>query len=507
MPSATLSNGSLTDPAAFKVAVIGGGIGGLTTALSIAYHNPALQNITVYEQAPAYKEIGAGIGIGVNAARILKKLGVWQAANAISGERNGVHRSCRRYDTGEEIVAVGAMDEDVDGGVRQLSVHRAEILDVLYQELRRNYDGRVSLKTDMKATNVEENGDQVTIHFANETNPTETANLVIACDGIHSTIRSQFALDKPRYSGRIAYRGLLPLSAISDKWPYPSYAVSWLAPDKHFLVFPISQNKTLNVVGFVTKPESELGDLKESWTSSAPREELEREYAGWEPTVGAVIREMEARPGKWRLNDRELLEQWTYLNGKVVLAGDAAHAMLPHQGEYFPLRTVCQLPIVSSFISLTRGKHTGSGAGHAIEDAYILGLVVRDYFSNPAPGVAAYTALYQAVRRPRAQKAQITSRQAGDVYEMQGKEFEGISSYEDCLPIVCEKLSGRMKWVWGHDLEADYQKAREEAGLAAQTQSKAPPKTNGTVNGVVNGTTSGKVGATQPGINVQEVEA
>ena len=110
--------------------------------------------------------------------------------------------------------------------------------------------------------------------------------------------------------------------------------MSWLAPDKHFLVFPISRNKTLNVVAFVTKPESELGDLKESWTSSAPREELEREYQGWEPTVSAVIREMEARPGKWRLNDRELLEQWTYFEGKVVLAGDAAHAMLPHQGLF-----------------------------------------------------------------------------------------------------------------------------------------------------------------------------
>ncbi len=49
---------------------------------------------------------------------------------------------------------------------------------------------------------------------------------------------------------------------------------------------------------------------------------------------------------------------------------------------------------------------------------------------------------------------------------MQGKDFEGIGSYEDCLPIVHEKLKGRMKWVWGHDLEAEYIEARERAGLA-----------------------------------------
>lgn len=105
-----------------------------------------------------------------------------------------------------------------------------------------------------------------------------------------------------------------------------------MAPHKHFLVFPISQNQTLNVVAFVSKPEAELGDLKESWTSSAPREDLEREYEGWDPTVGKIIRQMEARPGKWRMNDRELLEDWIQFDGKVVLAGDAAHAMLPHQG-------------------------------------------------------------------------------------------------------------------------------------------------------------------------------
>jgi salicylate hydroxylase len=155
LPEDTAPATTTTDPATFKVAIIGGGIGGLTTALSIACQNPDIQHITVYEQAPAYKEIGAGIGIGVNAARILRKLGVYDAANAISGERNGVHRSCRRYDTGEEIVAVGSMDEDGPEGVRQLSVHRAEILDVLYQELRRNHAGRVTLETDMKAVKVE----------------------------------------------------------------------------------------------------------------------------------------------------------------------------------------------------------------------------------------------------------------------------------------------------------------------------------------------------------------
>ncbi|KIN02438.1 hypothetical protein OIDMADRAFT_40388 [Oidiodendron maius Zn] len=414
-------------PDTFHVAIIGGGIGGLAAALSLATYSPQLTNITVFEQASEYGEIGAGVGIGIQAGRVLQKLGVWERANAISGSRNGVHRSTRRWDNDGMIVDVPAVNsQGSESEVGQLWVHRAEILEVLYTEIRRKKCAK--LETDKRAIKLEDHGSTVSINFADGT--TAAAHLVIACDGIHSTIRSQFAIDKPSYSGRIAYRGVLPLSgtAISSNWTYPSLTVSWLAPDKHFLVFPISQNRLLNVVAFVTKPESELGGLKESWKSSAPREDLEKEYEGWTDYVQKIIGAMDPVVSKWKLNDRELLSQWCYMDGKVVLSGDAAHAMLPHQG---------------------------SGAGHSIEDANVLGLAVRDYLNNPAAKLSTFTSLYEAVRLPRAQKAQITSRQAGDVYEMQGPDFEGLS-FEECLPIAAEKLKDRMAWVWSGDIDKDY---------------------------------------------------
>ena len=120
------------DVSDFKVAIIGGGIGGLTTALSIAHFNPGIQ-IDVYEQAPQYAEIGAGVGIGVNAGRILRKLDVYDAANGISGERNNIHRTMRRWDNGDEISTQETGDNEE---VRQLSVHRAEFLDVLLNAAR-----------------------------------------------------------------------------------------------------------------------------------------------------------------------------------------------------------------------------------------------------------------------------------------------------------------------------------------------------------------------------------
>lgn len=153
MPVATEEHLPNVSPGTFRVAIIGGGIGGLTTALSLATYNPELTNITVYEQALEYSEIGAGVGIGIQAGRALQKLGVWEAANAISGERNGIHRSTRWWDNDELIMDVMAVNSNGEEEVRQLWVHRAEFLEVLYTEIRRR--GCAMLETDKRAVTLE----------------------------------------------------------------------------------------------------------------------------------------------------------------------------------------------------------------------------------------------------------------------------------------------------------------------------------------------------------------
>jgi salicylate hydroxylase len=106
----------------------------------------------------------------------------------------------------------------------------------------------------------------------------------------------------------------------------------------------------------------------------------------------------------------------------------------------------------------------GSGAGHSIEDANVLGFAVRDYLNQSTETLSTFTSLYESVRLPSAQKAQITSRQAGDVYEIQGPDFEGLS-FEECLPIAAEKLKYRMTWVWSGDIDRDYNTAKARAGI------------------------------------------
>jgi salicylate hydroxylase len=169
------------------------------------------------------------------------------------------------------------------------------------------------------------------IEFENGTSA--TANMVIGCDGIHSAVRAHFTSDNPDYSGRIAYRGLVPIPEIESWWGFPTYSVTWLGKNRHFLCFPISRNKILNIVAFVAEKEENLGDLKESWTEIGKREDVFEAFKGFEEKVQKVIQLMPERPSKWLINDRKPLDQWVYLGGKVVLLGDAAHAMTPHQGE------------------------------------------------------------------------------------------------------------------------------------------------------------------------------
>ena len=255
----------------------------------------------------------------------------------------------------------------------------------------------------------------------------------------------------------IAYRGVIPISSISE-WPFPTYSVLWLAKHRHFLVFPISQNKQLNIVAFVTKGETEVADVKESWTSVCDRKDVEDDYAGFNKHVQELISLMPEKPSKWKINDRKPLDLWHYMGGKVVLLGDAAHAMTPH---------------------------LGAGAGQSIEDGWVLGRSISDYLSssssqNHFESLSSTAKLYQAVRLPRAQKTQATSRAAGNTYEMQAEDMME-KSFDECVPIIAERTRERMKWVWEEDLDAAYENVRDGGDTNAILDKAV--KENGVANG------------------------
>ncbi|KAF9883421.1 hypothetical protein FE257_003504 [Aspergillus nanangensis] len=411
----------------FRIAIIGGGIGGLFTALSIQHHCSSHDiQVDLYEQAPEYGEIGAGVGIGPNAAELVRKLGLMDEAMKIAGRRDGVWLSFRRYDTGAEVHTVMAPSQ---GNSSQLPMHRADFLEILVQAVKSRK--AATLHTDKRCTALEEQGDEMVITFADGTS--SRANLVIGADGIHSVVRSHYVHDTAQYGGMVVYRGLCEMDKIQDKWPLSTYAALFMAPGKHFLTFPISNNKILNVVGFVSTPWEKLGDVKESWTLAGDKQEVEEQFKDFAPAVQAVIENMDTNPLKWILFDRKSSPEWIFSKGKVALLGDAAHAMCPHQG---------------------------AGAGQAMEDGYVIGRALQEYLKGFGT-LEESLRLYHSIRYLRSEKVQLTSRQAGDLYEMKVDEVKDLS-YDEGLPIVKGMIENRMKWIWAEDIDKVYEQARQE---------------------------------------------
>lgn len=222
----------------FRIAIAGGGIGGLFAALALHHHCPPPSSseaspssgpgirpiqISVYESASSYREIGAGVGLGINAARLIHALGFGPKLNDIAGHRTGVWISFRRFDNSEEVVTLPVND---DITIRQAPVARSDLLDLLRSEVEERRAAR--LWTGKQVTGVEDEGKSVRVRFADGTE-TE-AEMVVGCDGIHSTVRGQFVEDKPVFSGQIAYRGVIPIEKIKE-WPFPSYSVCWVSSD------------------------------------------------------------------------------------------------------------------------------------------------------------------------------------------------------------------------------------------------------------------------------------
>lgn len=250
----------------------------------------------------------------------------------------------------------------------------------------------------------------------------------------------------------VVYRGLCDMNKLGV-WPLPTHATVFMAPGKHFLTFPISKNKILNIVGFVSAPWEEIGDVKESWTLAGDKDAIAKEFKDYAPPIQTIIHNMDANPLKWILFDRESSPEWIFSGGKVTLLGDAAHAMCPHQGNSNP-----RYPSYLYVTFINNPRYLGAGAGQSLEDGYVIGRVLSEYFQGSLT-LGQSLCLYHTIRYPRSERVQVTSRQAGDLYELNLDELSGLN-YDDALPIVKAKLEDRMKWIWTEDMDDVYDKVR-----------------------------------------------
>ena len=347
--------------APLNIAVIGGGIGGLTAALAL---RQAGFEVDVYEQAPELTQIGGGINMGPNAARVLRRLGLGPGLDREGVRPLGTHQ--RRWQDGRTLqkAALNPQCEELYGAPH-ITIHRADLLAVIASGFP-------------PSAFISATGWSVSPTRATQSRPGSTNGARISCDvlvgadGIHSAVRARlFGEEAPRFAGCVAYRGLVPVERIADLG-LELGSQSWVGPGGHFVHYFVSRGRLLNFVGW-----TELDTWnREDWTDRVTPDRALAAFAGWHSQIGRII----AAADKcfiWALFDRDPLARWSV--GRTTLLGDACHPMYPFMGQ---------------------------GAAQAIEDGAALAACLAAGEGDPAGALRRY----EQLRLPRVTRLQQMSR-------------------------------------------------------------------------------------------------
>ena len=346
-----------------RIAVIGGGIGGLTAARALLGRG---LDVHVYESSPELREIGAGVALGPNAMKALRSLDLESPVRAIGYQSS---RQELRTWKGRVISSVDSTISARRFGASGCTIHRADLLDVLARSVPAS---KVSLSA--RCEGVTTAGDSAAARFTDGTQI--EADVIVGADGIHSAVRaSLFGPDAPQFTGKICYRSVIPVADLPARRLEP-YQGLWLGPHGTIVNYGVRRGELLNVVAHYEDATYQ----HESWIAECDREEILERYRKWHPSMGEVF-EAGKLWYKWALYDRDPIPAWT--TGRATILGDAAHPMLPYLGQ---------------------------GAGQAIEDGCVLAAALDRLSDDPAAALQ----LYERSRRPRASQVVLTSRARGD---------------------------------------------------------------------------------------------
>ncbi|MBA3905229.1 MAG: FAD-dependent monooxygenase [Pseudonocardiales bacterium] len=342
-----------------EIAIVGAGIGGLTLGLALRERGVEAE---VFEAATELTEIGAAVAQSANATRLLARLGL--ADQLVAAATTPTELIYRRWNDGRRVAAQPVSKDSWylrRFGSPYYGIHRADLQRILIEAF-----GHTHLHLGSQLGSVREDSGRVRLEFGG--GRVEHADIVVGVDGIRSVVRRWVTGsngDDVVYSGTSGFRGIVAADRLPSL-PDPQAIQFWMGPNAHLLHYAIGPDG--GAVNFLAVEEGpSVWPAARSVVPVEPGEHL-RPFEGWHPAVLEMIDAVPC-PGRWGLFVLRPPLRW--YRGNVVLAGDAAHAMLPHHGQ---------------------------GANTTIEDAFTLAELLTDGSDADLP-----TKLqnYQRLRRAR----------------------------------------------------------------------------------------------------------
>jgi 5-methylphenazine-1-carboxylate 1-monooxygenase len=409
------------------ILIVGGGIGGLATALLLNARGIAVQ---VYERVQALRPLGVGINTLPHAARVLHELGLASKLTATAIQTGKLEY----YNKFGQLIWSEPRGLAAGYPVPQYSIHRGDLQMLLYEAAIERL-GRERIRTDATLEGAEQRGEEVVARFRNGDGSTFEARgtALIAADGIHSALRKQFYPNEgePNFAQRILWR------AVSEGRPFLDGRTMIMAGFQHekFVCYPISNRHAqhgralINWIAELTVPET--SPPKQDWNREVPKSRFAARFASWKfpwLDVPALIEGAE-RVYEFPLVDRDPLPTWT--QGRMTLLGDAAHPMYPI-GSNGASQAILDAEAVANAL-----------AKHSVIDAF---------------------AVYEGERRPATAKLVLLNRQNGPEQVMQIAEERAPQGFKHIHEVMTqaelEEIAMRYKQTAGFTVSQVAERAK-----------------------------------------------
>lgn len=348
-----------------RIAIIGAGLGGLVAGALLQQRG---YRPRIFEQAPEFARLGAGINLSPNVMKILRQIGLEPRLLAIGiRPKSWVSRDLITGEILFEYRMRDVMESAFDAPY--ITIHRGDFHEALNSAVDSG-----SVEFGRRVVSIEQFPDSVRLNFLHE--PSVDVDFVIGADGIDSVVREALlGSELPKYTGYVAHRSIFPISRLGDM-TLDDFCKWWSDDthgDRHIVVYFLDNRR--EEVYFVTGVPEAQWDHGLSFVD-VELDELRTAFDGFHPDVERLVGACPSAT-KWPLFEREPLPLWS--RGRVVLLGDACHPMKPHMAQ---------------------------GAAMAIEDAAVLVRCLEHYGAD----LGAAFDLYEQSRRDRASLVQEHSR-------------------------------------------------------------------------------------------------